>query len=81
VLAKKLQERAMSDKQRLKYYEEENKLLKANNLRRKIAVEKISTELGIPISQVSADGRLASMLNSGASVDEIVAYFRNRGSN
>jgi hypothetical protein len=81
VLAKKLQERAMSDKQRLKYYEEENELLKANNLRRKIAVEKIATELGFPISQVSADGRVASMLNSGASVDEIVAYFRNRGSN
>jgi hypothetical protein len=81
VLADKLLERAMSEEKRLKYYEEKGKLLKANVLRSKIAVEKIALRLGMPISQVLADGRVAPMLNSGASIQDIVDYFQNRGSN
>ena len=81
--AEALQERSMSDKQRFEKYEKKRKLLKANILKNRRAVESIATELGIPISAVLADGRVASMLISGASVKDIVAYFRNRngGSN
>jgi hypothetical protein len=72
-------EREKSREEQKARAEEKGNLLKLHAIQEAEAIQSIATRLGLTPAQVSSINGLASMLRSGATIEDIVREIRNRG--